>query len=298
MLCYYKGMNIATLSNNPEATQEFMIFMRGACLEVDRLKVEISRLEVENAQLRNENAQLKDENLRLGAETAQAKAEIIQAKGENTRLQAENAELHRRLELDSTNSHKPPSSDGLKKKPIKPALPKKEGLRNGGQEGHEGKTLRRVENPDRIEIHLPGQCQCCGRLFNTAEEHQIIGSRQVFDLPEPKLEVTEHQIGQVECCGVVQEGSYPAGVDGSVQYGPGVQALVTMLSVQNKMPLEQISTLFEDIYGYDLNSATVLKTLEDGYELAVPLEDATKERLLEEPVVHFDETGIRVAGKL
>ena len=154
-------------------------------------------------------------------------------KAENERLKAENAELRRRLGLDSTNSHKPPSSDGLKKKPIKPALPKEEGGSKGGQKGHQGKTLRRVENPDRIEVHLPSQCQCCGRTFSSADEHRIIGSRQVFDLPQPKLEVTEHRLGQVECCGVVQAGSYPAEVKGPVQYGPGVQALVTLLSVDH-----------------------------------------------------------------
>ena len=219
-------------------------------------------------------------------------------KAENERLKAEVAELRRRLGLESTNSHKPPSSDGLKKKPIKPALPKKEGRSNGGQPGHQGKTLRRVENPDRIEVHLPSQCQCCGRVFSSADEHRIVGSRQVFDLSEPKLEVVEHRVGQVECCGIGQEGSYPEEVKGPVQYGPGVQALVTLLSVDHKMPMEQISQLFEDLYGYNLNSATVQESLESCYEKAVPLEEASKERLLEEPVVHFDETGIRVAGKL
>ncbi|CAK0740031.1 transposase [Gammaproteobacteria bacterium] len=213
-------------------------------------------------------------------------------------LEAENAEFRRRLGMDSSNSHKPPSSDGLKKKPIKPAFPKEEGRRNGGQKGHEGKTLRQVENPDRIEVHLPGKCQNCGRSFSSEEEYQVIGSRQEFDLPQPKLEVTEHRIGQIECCGVKQEGNYPAGIDAPVQYGPGVRALVTMLDVDHKMPLEQICTLFEDIYGYNLNSATVLETLKSGYEQASPLEEASKARLLEEPVVHFDETGLRVRGKL
>jgi transposase len=219
-------------------------------------------------------------------------------KAENERLKAENAEWRRRLGLDSTTSHKPPSSDGYKKKPIAPALPKEKGRRNGGQEGHQGKTLRRVEHPDRIEVPLPSHCQCGGRSLSTADEHKIIQSRQVFDLPEPKLEVTEHRLGQVECCGVVQEGSYPAGVGAPVQYGPGVRALVTMLSVDHKMPLEPISQLFEDLFGYDLNSGTVLEALERGHEPAAPLEEATKTRLLEEEVVHFDETGIRVAGKL
>jgi transposase len=77
-----------------------------------------------------------------------------------------------------------------------------------------------------------------------------------------------------------------------------VRAWVTTLSVDHKMPLEQISQLFEDLYGYDLNSATVEQALERGYELAEPIESQIKARLLEEDTAHFDETGVRVKGKL
>lgn len=155
-----------------------------------------------------------------------------------------------------------------------------------------------VTDPDRMEVHRPSQCQCCGRAFTADEPYEVIQCRQVFDLPEPKLEVTEHQLGQITCCGVAQCGDYPAGVNAAVQYGPGVRALVTLLSIDHKMPLEQISQLFEDLYGYDLNSGTVLDTLERGYASAAPLEEATRTHLRDADVVHFDETGIRVAGQL
>lgn len=181
---------------------------------------------------------------------------IIQALWEKLeRLEAENAELRRRLELDSTNSHKPPSSDGYQKKTVTPGLPKEKGRRNGGQEGHLGRTLIPVTDPDRIEVHRPGQCQCCGRRFTADDPDEVLQRRPVFDWPEPKLEVIEHQFGQITCCGVAQCGDYPAGVHAVVQYGPGVRALLTLLSIDHKMPLEQISPLFEDLYGYDLNSA-------------------------------------------
>lgn len=213
-------------------------------------------------------------------------------------LEAENAELRRRLGLDSTNSHKPPSSDGYQKKTVAPGLPKEKGRRNGGQEGHPGRTLRAVTDPDRIEVHRPGQCLCCGRTFTADESYDVLHSRQVFDLPEPKLEVTEHRLGQITCCGVAQRGDYPSGVNAAVQYGPGVRALVTVLSIDHKMPLAQISQLFEDLYGYDLNSGTVLDILERGYAHAAPLEASTLAQLRQADLVHFDETGIRVAGRL
>ncbi len=225
-------------------------------------------------------------------------AEISRLRAEVARLQAENAELRRRLALNSQNSHKPPSSDGYRKKRVQPAMPKGEKRSVGGQVGHKGKTLRPVEKPDKVEAHLPEHCRICGRAIAPDEPHQVVSKRQVFDLPEPKLEVTEHRLGEVECCGQPQRGEYPAYVTGSVQYGPGVRALVTKLSVDHKMPLEQICRLFTDLYGYELNSETVETALEQGYELAEPLETETKAQLRQAKVAHFDETGLRIAGKL
>jgi transposase len=234
----------------------------------------------------------------LEAEVSRLQEEVARLGAENMRLAAENAELRRRLGMNSQNSHKAPSSDGYRKKRIQPAMPQGEKRAQGGQVGHKGKTLRQVEKPDKVEVHLPEQCVICGRVISADEPHEVVGKRQVFDLPEPKLEVTEHHLGQIECCGQEQAGEYPAHVRAGVQYGPGVRALVTKLSVDHKMPLGQISRLFTDLYEYELNSETVEMALMQGYELAEPLEAATMERLKGAQVAHFDETGLRIAGKL
>ena len=134
----------------------------------------------------------------------------------------------------------------------------------------------------------------CKRLPNKAAGSK----RQVFDLPQPKLEVTEHQIGEIECCGCAQQGEYPPEIRASMQYGAEVRALLTKVSVKHKMPLEQSYCLFADLYGYELNSETVETALEEGYELACPLEESIVEQLKQAKVVHFDETGLRIEGKL
>lgn len=234
----------------------------------------------------------------LEAEVTRLQAEVVRLQAENERLRAENVELRRRLEMNSQNSHKPPSSDGYRKKRVQPALPRGEKRASGGQVGHKGKTLRQVEKPDKVQVHLPEHCAVCGRVISADEGHEVVSKRQVFDLPEPKLEVTEHRLGRVACCGQSQRGEYPAYVSAGVQYGPGVRAWVTKLSVDHKMPLEQICQSFTDMYGYELNSETVEGALEQGYELAAPLEAATMEQLKGAKVVHFDETGLRVGGKL
>ena len=226
------------------------------------------------------------------------KAIIEQLLEKIQRLETENAQLRRRLEIDSTNSHKPPSSDGYRKKTTQPGLPKKPRGLKGGQPRHKGRTLKPVETPDHIEMHLPQECQCCGRPLVSEEEYEVVPIRQVFDLPEPKLEVTEHRLGQITCCGVEQRGEYPREVKTFVQYGTRVRALIVILSVDHKMPLERISQLFIDIYGYELNSQTIIETLERGYQWSAPLEEQVKAELPEAEVVHFDETGIRVKSQL
>lgn len=234
----------------------------------------------------------------LPDDTASLKALIKALLEKIAQLEAENAELRKRLGLDSTNSHKPPSSDGYAKKTTQPGLPKQGGRQNGGQPGHQGKTLKRTEHPDHIKVHLPHTCLCCSRPITTDEACEIIDSRQVFDVPVPKLDVTEHRLGAITCCGLRQTGAYPLEVTASVQYGPSVMALVTLLSVNHFLSLERISELFNDLFGYAINEQTVLSILERGYEQAEPLVEHIKEQLLAEPVMHVDETGIRAVGKL
>jgi len=77
-------------------------------------------------------------------------------------LRAQIAELERRLALNSRNSSKPPSSDGLKKPPRVRSLRRSSGRKSGGQPGHSGETLRQSETPDVTIDHYPKECETCG----------------------------------------------------------------------------------------------------------------------------------------
>ncbi len=161
--------------------------------KVEELTRRLEKLEKENKILRLENTMLKSQN------------EV---------LKAEIAELRVKLESNSHNSNKPPSSDGYKKRPVKPAFPKGKGSSQGGQKGHKGHTLQQVESPNKIVTCIPGICTC-GREFEK-EELMLVEKRQVFDLPQPKLEITEYQIFKASCpaCGQEQKGIAPEGVNG------------------------------------------------------------------------------------
>jgi transposase len=226
---------------------------------------------------------------------AQLLERVANLESENAGLKAENAELRERLNLKSHNSHKPPSSDGLSKKSV---LPKKKGNNRGGQFGHHGKTLERVDNPDEVIVHHAIRCQRCERRFSVADVQQIVGKRQVFDIPEPRLEVVEHQLGEIACCGETYYGEFPRGVEKAVQYGERIKGLSVMLSVDYRLPLEKIEKLLADLYGSSFNQATVVRANRECFQNLAIVEEEIKAELLKSETNHYDETGVRVAGKL
>jgi transposase len=205
------------------------------------------------------------------------------------------SELERRLGQNSQNSHKPPSSEGLQKKP---AFPRSKGKKRGGKPGHIGNTLKMVDSPDHIKLWAAKVCSCGADL--SATELEIKERRQVFDLPEPRLEVTEYRFVQCKCpcCGKKAEGSFPETVTAPVQYGSGVKALVALLSTGYHLSYQNIQQLFSDLFGYSLNENTMVHAHKQCYTTLENSEQVIRKAIVESPVAHFDETGHRVEGKL
>jgi len=210
-------------------------------------------------------------------------------------LKAENSDLKARLNSNSNNSSKPPSSDGYQKKP---AFPKKKKGKQGGQSGHKGKTLQQVDTPDKTINCKPESCSC-GHSF-TEEEMELSEKRQVFDLPQPKLEVTQYQIHKAVCpiCGLVHKGLAPQGINAPTQYGNGVKAYAVLLNVHFKLPFKKIQLLFGDLFGYTINGSTVYSASQQCYEKLEKSEEIIKSKVSDSNVAHADESGVRVLGKL
>jgi transposase len=214
---------------------------------------------------------------------------------ENSALRAENADLRSRPKLNSRNSHKPPSSDGPAKKP---GLPKGPAKKSGGQFGHKGKTLKMVDTPDVVVVHHVASCPCCSKVFSPADVVDVAQKRQVFDIPAPRMEVTEHQLGMVVCCGRGHLGGFPPEVGQPVQYGSRIKALSVLLNNDYKVPLEKIEQLMGDLWGCSFNESTALTANAGMYQALEPIEEEIKTAVLASDVVHFDETGMRVAKSL
>ncbi|MDE2760846.1 MAG: DUF6444 domain-containing protein [Paracoccaceae bacterium] len=135
------------------------------------------------------------------------------------------SELQRSLGLNSTNSSKPPSSDGLRK-PLARSRRHKTGRKPGGQKGHKGHTLQRSEKPAHIENHFPRSCTHCGHDLDEGMAVPV-ETRQIHDIPPPPpLVVTDHVVHKCVCprCNRETRASFPDHVTGPVQYGPNVNS--------------------------------------------------------------------------
>jgi transposase len=229
----------------------------------------------------------------IQTQQTQIQAQQIQIQQLETRVH----DLEARLSKDSSNSSKPPSSDGLKRKPK--SQRGKSGKKPGGQKGHVGKGLAQVENPDVIVTHRPTNCNGCGSGLNSVNGF-CSERRQVFDIPQPKVEVTEHrvEVKKCPCCGELNRAEFPENIRGPVQYGERVQALTAYFAHQHFIPVERLCQIFEDIFGIALSAGTCSNTDAKLFQKLESFETSLKLYLLAARVLHFDETGMRCEKKL
>lgn len=214
-------------------------------------------------------------------------------------MQARIAELERRLGLNSSNSGKPPSSDGLNKPSRVSSLRERSGKKPGGQKGHPGETLCRTETPDAVIDHYPPACAGCGAPLTEAMATGH-AARQVFDLPEPQpLIVTEHRAHDCRCaaCGAQTRASFPEWVSAPVQYGKRIGAIVLYLLHYQLLPEKRLATLMADLFGVRLATATIARISQDCAERFRDFAHAVREHVAAAPVKHMDETGFRIGGK-
>jgi transposase len=225
---------------------------------------------------------------------------IEQLRAENTGLRAEIAELKARLGQNSKNSSRPPSADSPFVKPAPVSLRTKTGRKPGRQPGRDGRTLRQVDNPDRVVTHTVAVCDGCGADLADAP---VVGTarRQVFDIPPIEVTVTEHRLVSRRCgCGRTHTPTGPVGVQAPVQYGPRAAAVITFLYVGQFLSRDRTAQACAQLFGTPVSTGTVVALtaraaadLVDGGVL-----EAIRAGLRAAPVANFDETGLRVQGRL
>ncbi len=216
------------------------------------------------------------------------------AQAENELLTLENAEMRARLNQNSTNSSQPPSSSLF----IKPqSLRVKTGRKPGGQPGHPGSTLRIKENPDMVVEHKVDICHHCGNNLS-GETSTISQARQVWDVKIIPV-VTQHNVQSKTCpvCGKITTAAFPQGVDHYIQYGDTYKSLMIYLSQGNFIPYDRLANLSQDILDIPVSQGTLVNFVAELGQSLKDSMDYIKDQIKQSPVVHCDETGVRIQRK-
>jgi len=211
--------------------------------------------------------------------------------------------LEARVNQNSQNSSKPPSSDGYQK-PVPKSSREKTGLKPGGQVGHVGTTLERVAKADHTVEYWPDHCECCraplGQTYASGCE-----IRQVHDIPPVRIETTDHIALQVRCsqCGHMTQGDFPPQVHSLVQYGNGVMALGVYATMYQLLPIERTCEMLGDLFGcsgrvVSIGGGTIVNWISGCATRLAQTQELIKLAIHGCAVVHFDETGLRVLKKL
>jgi transposase len=205
-------------------------------------------------------------------------------------------EQQNQLAKNSSNSSKPPSTDGYRK-PV--SLRKTGDKKSGGQPGHQGHTLKQVDNPNHTKVH---EIKACERCHCSLEGEKVIGyeRRQVFDIPIIRIEVIEHQAQIKDCphCGMRNRAEFPPEVTQPVQYGINMKSWASYFNTYQLIPLDRTCEIFHDLLQHRICEATVLEANAVLDDQVQPSNEATKQQLINSAVGCFDESGIRVEGKL
>ena len=218
-------------------------------------------------------------------------------------LSARIEELERKIALltrDSSNSSKPPSTDGPAAKP-RPRRPMKSKKRKpGGQPGHRGtnRNLIPVEEVDRVISVFPDACKHCGALLmpEPDEDSGKYWRHQVLDIPEPRPDVTEYQLHCIRCsCGAENWAKIPRVARSG--FGPRLTAFLAHLTGLHRVTRRGCQEIAKTIFGIDICLGSVCKLHEEVSQSLADAHANVRERLRKQPVLNIDETGWKTQGK-
>lgn len=237
----------------------------------------------------------KDKKIAELEEIIRQQAAIIEAlTQEIADLKQINAELREKLNKNSHNSSKPPSSDGLAKPK---SLRKRSGKKAGAQEGHKGNGLCLPETTEEPIVHKPAQCEKCP-MQGQCESCGRSEMRNVIDV-EIITKVTPHCTETYACPmrgGEMISGKFPDGVNSSVQYGKGVRALAVALNTAGMMSTARTHEILSSLLGLPVSTGFITTAVRDFGEKISGYMEGIKAALEKVDVVNCDETGTRVEG--
>lgn len=213
---------------------------------------------------------------------------IAHLEEENRQLREENRQLKERVNLNSSNSSKPPSSVV----PGSPRLPKKPtGRRPGGQPGHK-KHERRLLPPEAMRHFIePAAKECKGCRRRLQGKDSEPRRQQIVEVPPLSAVVTECRSHALECsaCGTVTRQPIPTHARGA--FGDRLGALASLLVGKYRLSKRLIKEALSDMVGVDLSTGSVVNLEGEMAQALAPAVAQARQHVQAADTAHADETG-------
>lgn len=207
-------------------------------------------------------------------------------------------DLEEKLNKNSKNSSKPPSSDGLKKPNRNTSLREKTNKKQGAQPGHEGTRMIIVGEPDHVTELIPTACQKCPHWKNCKETSCNKERRYKVDITITQT-LEAYDAYKVVCpkSNETLKGIFPDDIKGEIQYGENIAAFIVALNTVGAVSAKRVQEIAGSLFDLPISTGTVCKMLARCAENSSDAMSFIKEKVIQLESAHFDETGTRVAGK-
>ena len=217
------------------------------------------------------------------------------------KLKKKTAKQSSRLGQNSTNSHKPPSSDGpeKKKKKRKSGSKRKKGNRKpGGQPGHTGNhRLVPLEEVTSVNEVIPPTCKGCNRNLSSDDTVGKPRIHQVFELPKVEMEVHQYNLHRCQCrdCGEYTLGELKP--ENRTGQGPNLTAFIGLCTAAFRLSRRVLQELLLAMTGRSPSVGAIQRCWERTAEAVAPAVEELEKALPFQPSLHLDETGWKEKGK-
>lgn len=239
---------------------------------------------------------LMDQNEKLMAQNKELTETVAELTVKVDELTKKIVELTEQKNKNSSNSSKPPSSDGLKRK--NRSLRGKTDKNQGGQEGHQGHGLELTGEPDKTVNVIPERCQHCPHWEKCKGKLCPGEKRYVVDV---KIEqtLTEYCSMKIQCPmdNSQLKGDFPENVNGYISYGSNISSFLVALNTVGTVSTDRVKEIAGSILNLPISKGTIVSMVSRFSEKIQPVLTVIRERILGSPVVNADETGTRVDGK-
>lgn len=191
------------------------------------------------------------------------------------------------LQQNSSNSSRPPSSDGFGG--VQSKAPKKRTPKGGQKRPRQVRKLVAVEQCAQVHEAKPEDCPVCGERLSGDDPHAH--RHQVWELPKIEPFVVEYRLHALRCerCGTTTRAPLPVGVSES-GYGERLTAMVGLLSGVYRQSHAQVQRLMQEVFGVTVSYGGVNRLRGEMSEAMAPMVEQAKAYVRQQPSLHSDET--------